>query len=183
MNTNPEIPESIPDPGEFAIRSTADASPTETNLLDDTEYILYHASAGKRFFNYLVDTVIFYLAWRLFVAVWIVRVLSFLHFPFENRFLLFVVAYLAAYFFFGLIVAGLEAATGGKTIGKFITRTRAVTDDGIWIGPRKAVLRFLVRQIPFESFSALGSPSYPWHDRWTKTLVIDEKQTTLPPQE
>jgi hypothetical protein len=39
-----------------------------------------------------------------------------------------------------------------------------------------------VRLVPFEQFSALGSPSYPWHDRWTKTIVIDEKLTTLPPQ-
>jgi hypothetical protein len=29
--------------------------------------------------------------------------------------------------------------------------------------------------VPFEAFSALGTPSYPWHDKWTRTVVIDEK--------
>ncbi|HEX9513187.1 MAG TPA: hypothetical protein VF939_22005 [Puia sp.] len=33
--------------------------------------------------------------------------------------------------------------------------------------------------VPFEVFSALGSPCHPWHDRWTDTLVIDERLSQL----
>jgi uncharacterized RDD family membrane protein YckC len=180
MNTTPEFPANTPN---SSIPDESAPASSETHLLDDAEYLLHQASGGKRFANYLIDTVIFYFAWRLFVAQWFGVALYYLHFPLDNITLLYIVAYLGAYFFFGLIVGGFEAATGGKTIGKYITRTRAVTDNGVRIGPKKALLRFLVRQVPFEAFSALGSPSYPWHDRWTKTLVIDEKLTTLPPQD
>jgi uncharacterized RDD family membrane protein YckC len=162
--------------------SESSESSVSPNLLDEVAYPLYQASGGKRFANYLIDSLVFYLLWRFFVAMWFVQLLFALNFPIENRTLLYVVAYIGACFFLGLIIAGFEAATGGKTLGKYITGTRAVTDEGVPVGPGKALLRFLVRQIPFEAFSALGSPSYPWHDRWTKTLVIDEKLTTLPPQ-
>jgi uncharacterized RDD family membrane protein YckC len=174
MDNTPEIPASGT-PESFETSESPD-------ILDDVTYNLYQASSGKRFANYLIDTLVFYLLWRLFVAMWFAQILFALDFPIENRALLYLVAYLAACLFLGLIIAGFEAATGGKTIGKYITRTRAVTDEGVPIGPRKALLRFLARQVPFEAFSALGSPCYPWHDRWTKTLVIDEKLTTLPPQ-
>lgn len=175
---NPTNPTNASNPAD-----TVSPSPSETDVLDDFQYVLYQASGGKRFVNYLVDSLIFYFAWRLFVAQWFGTILAFLHFPLEYIALLYLVAFLGAYIFFGLIVAGLEAATGGKTIGKYLTRTRAVTENGIRIGPKKAILRFLVRLVPFEPFSALGSPCWPWHDRWTKTLVVDEQQTTLPPQD
>jgi uncharacterized RDD family membrane protein YckC len=165
MDSNPEIPVE------------------NVNVLDDVEYTLYQASGGKRFVNYLIDTIVFYLLWRFFVAIWFVRLLLALNFPIENRVLLYGIAYLGTFFFLGLLIAGFEAATGGKTLGKYVTATRAVTDDGARIGLKKALLRFLARQVPFEPFSALGSPSYPWHDRWTKTLVIDEKLTTVLPQD
>jgi uncharacterized RDD family membrane protein YckC len=157
--------------------------PSESpDILDDVTYLLYQASGGKRFANYLIDNLVFYLLWRFLVAIWFVQILYGLNFPIENRVLLYLVAYLGAGLFLGLLIGGFEAATGGKTLGKYITATRAVTDEGVPIGPQKALFRFLVRQIPFEAFSALGTPCYPWHDRWTKTLVIDEKLTTLPPQ-
>jgi uncharacterized RDD family membrane protein YckC len=83
--------------------------------------------------------------------------------------------------FFVFIIAILESVTGGKTLGKLITGTRAVNQDGTRVSPRTAILRCLSRMVPFEPFSALGSPSFPWHDRWTNTFVIDERESTLPP--
>ncbi|HLZ89553.1 MAG TPA: RDD family protein [Puia sp.] len=68
-----------------------------------------------------------------------------------------------------------------QTPGKFITRTRAVNADGTRIAIQTALLCSLCRLIPFNAFSALGDPSYPWHDRLSRTLVIDEKVTQLPP--
>lgn len=65
----------------------------------------------------------------------------------------------------------------GKSIGKFITGTRAVNQDGSQISVRTALMRSLIRMVPFEAFSALGTPSFPWHDKWTSTYVIDEKNS------
>jgi len=170
MNTNPEIP--------------ADETATgETNILDDVHYTLYQATSGKRFVNYLIDWLGFYLVWRLLLIQLLAQLLFLINFPIEDRLALYAFSYLAVATVFGLVVGGVEAATGGKTLGKLITGTRAVNDDGSRISAKTAFLRYLVRLVPFEAFSALGNPSYPWHDRWTKTLVIDEKLTTLPPQE
>jgi uncharacterized RDD family membrane protein YckC len=164
------------------IREIPEIPSESPDVLDGVTYVLYQASGGKRFVNYLVDGVVIYLLWRFIVGYWFVEILIAINFPIGNRLLLYLFAYLGAVFFHGLFIGGFEAATGGKTLGKYISGTRAVTDDGIPVGPRKAFLRFLSRMVPFEAFSALGTPCYPWHDRWTKTVVIDEKLTTLPPQ-
>lgn len=153
------------------------------DVLDEVEYILYQANGWKRFANWLVDNLAYYILFRLFLVNPLARFLVFIHVPLENRLILFLFAYLEAYSVFGVMIAGLEAATGGKTLGKYLTATRAVNDDGSLITLKIAVLRFLSRIVPFEVFSALGSPCYPWHDRWTKTVVIDERLTTLPPQD
>lgn len=154
----------------------------DANILDDVHYTLHQASGGKRFANYLVDWIGFYVLWMLFLAKLLGWILFWLNFPVTNSTAVYGIAYLSVFISFGLLVGGIEAATGGKTLGKLITGTRAVMEDGSRLTPKKALLRYLVRLVPFEAFSALGSPSYPWHDRWTKTLVIDEKLTTLPPQ-
>jgi len=64
----------------------------------------------------------------------------------------------------------LEGATKGRTLGKFVTGTVAVKQDGSAITWKDAFLRSLCRLVPFEPFSALGR--MPWHDKWTKTIVI-----------
>ena len=64
------------------------------------------------------------------------------------------------------------------------TYTQACADKrfGNYLIDRIAFLRSLCRLVPFEPFSALKKPSYPWHDRWTRTLVIVEKLSNLPPE-
>ncbi len=69
----------------------------------------------------------------------------------------------------------VEGFGKGKTIGKYITGTRAVNEDGSKITFSTGFVRGLTRLVPFNALSALGSPTYPWHDKWTNTLVIDEK--------
>jgi uncharacterized RDD family membrane protein YckC len=171
MDTPPETPS-----------ESAELPAESPDILDDVRYILYQASGGKRFVNYLIDWIGFSLLWRFFLARLVGEFIVLINFPIEDRTALYAFSYLSVLTFFGLIVGGVEAATGGKTLGKLVTGTRAIKDDGSRLTPAKAFLRYLVRLVPFEQFSALGTPSYPWHDRWTKTLVIDEKLTTLPPQ-
>ena len=67
-----------------------------------------------------------------------------------------------------------EAFTSGQTIGKKLTRTRAVRLDGEMFTVKEAFLRSLCRIIPFEAVISLFG--YIIHDRWTNTVVITEKR-------
>jgi uncharacterized RDD family membrane protein YckC len=67
----------------------------------------------------------------------------------------------------------LEGISKGKTLGKLITGTRAVREDGTPISFGDAFKRTLCRIIPFEPFSAFGYK--PWHDSITNTIVIKEQ--------
>jgi uncharacterized RDD family membrane protein YckC len=152
------------------------------HLLDDLEYTYTQASSGKRFTNYLIDRIAFYLLWRALFA-WFTRPIAIvLYKTSHDKTVLGFEIILMALAAFVLFMTACEAITKGKTPGKFITGTRAVTADGAMITPKMALLRSLARLTPFEPFSAVGNPSYPWHDRWTRTLVIVEKLSNLPPE-
>lgn len=71
-------------------------------------------------------------------------------------------------FFYYLI---FEAATRGRTLGKILTDTTAITQDGQPFAFRHALIRTLCRFIPFEPFSALLA-YLPWHDSISKTAVV-----------
>lgn len=84
------------------------------------------------------------------------------------------------WFVYGLYISITESLLKGKTIGKYITGTRAVNKQGLAITAETAFVRGLIRMIPFEQFSALSIPPRPWHDRWSGSVVIDEKKSILP---
>jgi uncharacterized RDD family membrane protein YckC len=154
--------------------------PTE-HLLDDAEFVdLHQAPAGRRFVNYLVDYGIVYFMWRVVLFKPIVSLMTIVYQRTESRTALYLFSYLLILSWSVLFKTGFEALTNGKTIGKFITGTRAVNEDGSRISAKTALLRSLSRIVPFEAFSALGSPCYPWHDRWTKTVVVDDRLSSLP---
>ena len=150
------------------------------NILDDIEYTLYQAASGKRLANFILDYAIFYLTWRFLLFKPAVSLLILLRQYSESTTAVYFGAYILAYTWSLTLKAAFETFAGGRTIAKFITRTRAVNEDGTRITARTAILRSLARWVPFEVFSALGSPCYPWHDRWTKTYVIDERISSLP---
>ncbi|RYZ20044.1 MAG: RDD family protein [Chitinophagaceae bacterium] len=79
---------------------------------------------------------------------------------------------------YAVYMGAQEALFNGKTLGKLITKTRAVFEDGSSITASAAFTRGICRVVPFEPFSALGNPTYPWHDRWSHTVVVDEGETT-----
>lgn len=63
----------------------------------------------------------------------------------------------------------------GKTVGKFVFKTRVVNKKGNRISFREAVIRLISRLIPFEYASlALGIDARAWHDVLSKTYVIDD---------
>jgi len=153
---------------------------TEQHLFADPEYHLVQASSGKRFANYIIDFVVFYaLAFLTGIVIALLNpgVLDSFNdedpgFNLLDRLITLVL--------YGLYMFAIEAIFKGKSLGKLITGTRAVNKDGTNVSPKAALLRGLSRAVPFNALSALGNPAYPWHDKWTKTYVIDEKESNRP---
>lgn len=153
---------------------------TEQHLFADPGYQIVQASGGKRFANYIINLIIFYVL--LFLAGIVIALINPVvtdsineddtGFNLLDRLLTLVL--------YGLYMFIIEAVFKGKSFGKLITGTRAVNEDGSNISVVSALLRGLSRAVPFNALSALGSPAYPWHDKWTKTYVIDEGQSNRP---
>ena len=60
----------------------------------------------------------------------------------------------------------------GATVGKMVTGTRVVSQDGGKPTLGQIVGRSFARLIPFEVFSFLGSGPGGWHDTMSKTRVV-----------
>lgn len=155
---------------------------TQEHLLaDELELNLELASSGKRLANYLIDVALFYIVFifgigflaALTEAEWLLAFEE----PSGGMQLL---DRLISMVFYGLFLGVIEAISGGRTLGKLITGTRAVNEDGTRISAATAFKRGLSRAVPFCAFSALGSPCYPWQDKWTDTYVVDVKKSILP---
>ena len=148
------------------------------DMLSEFEVNLVQAGTGKRFANYIIDLIVVMIVTMLVLVIFY----SIAGFPEENgndsfASLLQSIIYSLI---FGVIFGLIEGIFKGKSLGKLITGTRAVNADGTPISFKTALLRGISRVVPFEPFSALGSPSYPWHDKWTGTYVVDEKESSLP---
>jgi uncharacterized RDD family membrane protein YckC len=79
---------------------------------------------------------------------------------------------------FGVIFAYytfLEGSSKGKTIGKMITKTKVIREDGEPMTFGKAFLRTLCRLVPFEFISAFFAGGQMWHDSWTGTRVVKDR--------
>jgi len=134
------------------------------------------ASTGKRFANYIIDTIVFYIiTFGLGIAIGIFKPSLLADVDDLSLRLIMLL-------FYGIVMFMTEGMSNGKSVGKLITGTKAVNDDGSDITFQKAFIRNIVRAIPFNALSALGTPSTPWHDRWSNTIVIDEKKLALQSQ-
>jgi uncharacterized RDD family membrane protein YckC len=70
---------------------------------------------------------------------------------------------------------GMEASTG-KTVGKYVTGTQVLTEDGEQPSVGTIFIRTLCRIIPFEPFSFFGSTPRGWHDNLSKTRVVKTRK-------
>ena len=84
-----------------------------------------------------------------------------------------VIEYTFGYFLWLLYYISFEALTKGRTLGKYITKTKVVLYDGSEPTFNEILVRSLCRLIPFEQFSFLGENGKGWHDSISKTYVID----------
>jgi uncharacterized RDD family membrane protein YckC len=123
------------------------------------------ASTGQRFGNYLLDILFIYIGSFVVGAVFYLIGLGDV---IENmNSTLFGVIFLLLYYV-------PQEALVGWILGKLVTGTRVVKEDGAPIGFGQALGRSLCRFIPFEAFSFLGGNGQPvgWHDSISKTRVI-----------
>lgn len=60
-----------------------------------------------------------------------------------------------------------------KTIGKYLTKTKIIRNDGKQPSLIHIDVRTIIRIVPLDIFSYLFS-SNGWHDRFSKTIVIEE---------
>lgn len=123
------------------------------------------ASAGQRFGNYIIDAIIFYI---LIIAI--VFILAFMGLLSDSPIVLYplVFAVMLGYYI-------VMEASFGKTVGKFVTGTKVVTENGEKPSFGAIVGRSFCRLIPFEAFSLLGSDTVGWHDSIPKTRVIRDR--------
>jgi len=129
------------------------------------------ASVGQRFLNYLIDLVVLYVVafgMGLMLALASYASGETLNNGFQEALLLFTI-FLGVFYY-----AFVEGASRGRSIGKLITRTKVVKDDGSEISWKDAFVRSLCRMIPFEPFTAFNG--YPLHDRLSHTKVIKLKK-------
>ena len=148
-------------------------TPEEPSIFED---FYERSSAGKRLANYLIDLVLFYVL--LFMSGFILALVSptFVGIVTNQRSDFGLLDRFITLLLYAVYMSAVEALFHGKSLGKLITKTKAVNLDGSQISTAKAFERGFSRAVPFCVFSALGNPSNPWQDRWTNTMVINEKK-------
>ena len=152
---------------------------TATNdlLTFETEFV--RATTGQRFANYLIDVIVFYGLFIVFGIILVVLSPSTIENMDTDSSGFGLLDRLFTLILYALYMGLLEALSKGKSLGKLITGTRAINMDGSKISFSTAFARGFSRAVPFCVFSAFGTPCNPWQDRWTGTMVIDEKKSRL----
>lgn len=146
---------------------------------DESEIYLAPASVGQRFLNYIIDNIVLR-AFLYFGALFIGN----------SDFILGMSDSMIVFLFFLILMLLIgyywvsEFALGGRTIGKMITGTRVVYDDGTRPSAASILGRTLARAVPFEAFSIFfNEDRVMWHDQWSHTMVVDVKKSVLPQED
>ena len=147
----------------------------QEDLFEENEFVSYDlASNHQRFLNYLIDSLLMryaigyasgYLLGRLLVSL--SPQLAYSLFIDHNLLASYVISLINHLVYYSIT----ESAFDGRTLGKAITRTKAIREDGESITFKDAFLRSLCRLVPFEQFSIWSNAGL-WHDHWTSTRVI-----------
>lgn len=135
------------------------------NFLDPVELSL--ASKGLRFTNFLIDYILFIVIYFVF-RNYFSNLLGLIYWG--NG----LIQLLIDWFFYFAFMTMQEFLFKGRTIGKFITGTKAVTINGTEPHFGMYAIRSLCRMVPFELISFLGETG--WHDTWSKTRVVNIKE-------
>lgn len=155
----------------FADHNKADLLNADELMLNEFVY----ASTGQRFLNYLIDNIfmnygIGFLTGYVIGLIIGVSETTYFNDIRENSMSMFVFIYTVAilnYLFYYILS---EKLFNGYTLGKLITGTRAIRDDGTAMTFKDVLIRTLCRLVPFEVFS--GFKIRAWHDEWSRTMVV-----------
>ncbi len=148
---------------------------TQSNLLNEfTEPSFEYASAWQRFLNYFIDFIAFYILIVLFGFIAGMVFASRNENPDMDSFLGFTTIIYAATFVIMLLYYTLLESAKGKALGKLITKTKVVTEDGQPITYKQAFMRTIIRFVPLEFLSGFSGTTM-WHDQWTRTMVVKDK--------
>ncbi len=131
------------------------------------------ATQGQRLTNFIIDSIFKYV---FTVAIGILIVIVFLDdsavesLAEMGRIGEYIIGAITSLVYYALF----EYLTDGKSIGKYLTKTRAVNKDGSPMELTVTMTRTLCRLIPFDAFSYLGDKKSGWHDRFSDTIVIKD---------
>lgn len=150
--------------------------PENSNILQEFEVLQYEtATRTHRFFNFLLDGIFmrFVITYGTSYLIGIILAETspelLYDLTLDNYWGLLLLSYIVYIINNVLYYTICEKAFKGYTIGKLLTRTRAIRQDGKELTFKDALLRSLVRLVPFEPFSGFGTL---WHDQWTNTTVV-----------
>lgn len=150
---------------------------TETqDLFVENEFVQYYeASNGQRFVNYLIDVLLmrFFISYgtSYLLVNFLLAVSPETAYALFSENLLLLATYIVAILNHLIYYTICEKAFRGYTLGKLVTGTRVIREDGDELTFTDAFLRSLCRLVPFEQFSIWFGNGM-WHDTWTKTKVI-----------
>lgn len=138
------------------------------------------ATQGQRFGNYIIDTIVYYILAFGFGAV--ILVISELTNYYDILYWLQEMGTIEEYLL-GFVIVIVYYSTSEillqRTIGKMITNTIVVMEDGSRPDAGTIFKRSLCRIIPFEQFSFLGSTARGWHDTISDTYVVKKKELEI----
>ncbi|MEX6690284.1 RDD family protein [Danxiaibacter flavus] len=129
------------------------------------------ATKGQRLVNCIIDTIIYLISWYVLMAT-IVTALNLMGSMTDSYTDTIAILFsLSPCLLYVPFYAFSEWISRGRSVGKFITKTKTIRLDGSKFTFKDALLRSLIRLIPIEPFTAFSNRG-PWHDRWTKTRVV-----------
>lgn len=158
-------------------------SSSSPDLLSDLqdEIVYQHAEKWQRFVNLLIDMIVVSIVNSIFggivqaiIFASYIRDFSTIDSAYSFPWHLFLVVWLVQISLFLAYYTIFEKLMKGRTVGKLVTGTMAVREDGNPLTWTNAFLRSLCRLIPFEPIVALFT-SYPWHDDFTNTVVVKKQ--------
>ncbi|MGL2962416.1 RDD family protein [Flavobacterium sp. RSB2_4_14] len=133
------------------------------------------ASHGQRFTNLLVDTIMQLILFFIVLVFMSANAQAngdkaFIANLEKNTILQYTITMVISLFYYNVF----EIASA-RTVGKYITQTIVVDENGEKPNSETILVRSLCRLIPFNAFSFLGISGRGWHDTISKTYVVNKK--------
>lgn len=143
------------------------------------------ANKGLRFGNYLIDSLTI-MALTMILTMVVILLLDVVGIDSQPMMTTFDGMNRLEEHLFGLIITIpyyiiIETMTA-RTIGKYLTGTIVVDNEGNKPSMETLVKRSFCRAIPFNALSFLGEKSRGWHDSISETYVVNKKELEIEKQ-